>query len=446
MSDGSPGPEQPAGRPHSPILTRNFVLGVLNGTLFMSTTRLVDPGALLSLLILRLTDSPQMIGVMAFASSLGWFWPAVFVANRAGNRPRKLSIYRDMAVVRIILLWVAAFVTFSRLAEGAPVLLFWLLALTAFGQNSASGIAYVPFMEVVGKSVAPEHRGLFLGLRFSSAELLGIGVAALAGYFLSDASGLRYPANFGWMLSLAALLQSASMIMFILIREPKGAVESRRFSFPVFLTRGIRFFRRDRSLRNFTALRLMNSFASMSMPFMAAFATQELGVADSTIGYFMGVAAGGALIANLVWGRVGDRRGNRVVMIAFAALSIIPAVVSLAAATLPASRVALPVLGAPDLRVVLVGVVFLLGGLTGPGRQFGEANYILDLAPERRRSAYLGISHTLSAPQTLVPILAGWVAEDASYAILFGATAIFAALTTALAITGLHEPRKAALV
>jgi len=29
---------------------------------------------------------------------------------------------------------------------------------------------------------------------------------------------------------------------------------------------------------------------------------------------------------------------------------------------------------------------------------------------------------------------------------LFGATAIFAALTTALAITGLHEPRKAALV
>jgi len=58
-------------------------------------------------------------------------------------------------------------------------------------------------------------------------------------------------------------------------------------------------------------------------------------------------------------------------MIAFAALSIIPAVVSLAAATLPASRVALPVLGAPDLRVVLVGVVFLLGGLTGPGRQFG---------------------------------------------------------------------------
>lgn len=443
MSDGNPDPEPSAGRAHSPILTRNFVLGVLNGTLFMSTMRLVDPGALLSLLILRLTDSPRMIGVMAFASSLGWFWPAVFVANRVGNRPRKLSIYRDMAIVRIVLLWAAALVTFSHLAKDTPLALFWLLAITAFGQNSASGVAYVPFMEVVGKSVAPAHRGLFLALRFSSAELLGVGVAALAGYFLSEASGLTYPANFGWMLSLAALLQSASMVLFMLIREPAGAVESRRFSFPVFLRRGIRFFRRDRSLRNFTALRLMNSFASMSLPFMAAFAKQDLGVADSTIGYFMGVAAGAALVANLVWGRVGDTRGNRLVLCAYAALSILPAAVALVAATTSPGQVALPLSGLTDVRMVLVGVVFFLGGLTAPGRQFGEANYILDLAPERRRSAYLGISHTLSAPQTLVPVLAGWIAEDASYAVLFGATAISAALTLALAITGLHEPRKA---
>jgi len=445
VSDDSPGPEQTAGWAHSPILTRNFVLGVLNGTLFMSTTRLVDPGALLSLLILRLTDSPRMIGVMAFASSLGWFWPAVFVANRAGNRPRKLSIYRDMAVVRIILLWTAALVTFSHLAKDAPLVLFWLLAVAAFGQNSASGVAYVPFMEVVGKSVPTAHRGLFLALRFSSAELLGVGVAALAGYFLSGASGLTYPANFGWMLSLAALLQSASMLMFILIREPAGAVESRQFPFSVFLRRGVRFFRRDRSLRNFTVLRLMNSFASMSLPFMAAFAKQDLGVADSTIGYFMSVAAGAALVANLVWGRVGDTRGNRLVLIAYAGLSILPAVVALIAATTSPGQVTLPLVGVADVRVVLVGVVFFLGGLTGPGRQFGEANYILDLAPERRRSAYLGISHTLSAPQTLVPILAGWIAEDTSYAVLFGATAVFAALTTALAITGLHEPRRAEL-
>jgi MFS family permease len=427
--------------PEPPVSKRNFTLGVVNGALWGSTMRLTDPGALMSLLVLRLTGSAQMIGLMAFIGSLGWYWPALIVASMIEHRKRKLPFYQKSALVRVAAIWGSAAVLFTRMPLTAPLAVFWVVTILAFVQYSGAGVAYVPFMDVVGKTVPPRLRGLFLALRMTIGEVLGFGTAALAAYLLSERCPLGYPRTFGSVMALAAALQTVSILSFSFIKEPERPVQRRRLPFALFFRRGLRIFRRDRSFRNFTLLRFAFALGSMALPFVAAFAKEDLQVSESTVAGYLALSSVAVLLANLLWGRLGDSHGNRTVLRVYSALAVLPVIIALAAAHAPARMVTLPVLGAHDLRAVLAGAVFFLAGLAGPARAQGETNYILDLAPEQRRSTYLAFSHTTVAPLTAVPLLAGWLAERTSYATLFAVCLGFAGLTNILAATGLHEPR-----
>jgi len=429
--------------PERPLVRRTFWLGVLNGGLYMGTMRLTDPGGLLSLLVLRLTGSAQMIGLMSCLAYVGWFWPALLVAGFISHMPRKLGVYKGFAGLRIALTWASAALLFTSLPERVPLFTFWALAWLAFLLSSGGGVSYVPFMDIVGKSVPSTHRGLFISLRHLLGGILGLGTAALAGYILSPLSGLSFPVTFGVILAIAALLQTLGMLVFFLVDEPEGVVERRRRPFWEFLRHGLRLVRRDPSFRNFIVLRLVNALAMMSAPFAVAFAKQEIGTADSTVGYLLAVNVGAALLANLAWGRLSDTRGNRAVLRAYAVLAAAPPIVALMAAASPSREVVLPFIESTDIRVVLVGVVFFLSGLTVPAKHLAEANYILDLAPEQRRSTYVGLSHTLSAPQTAVPMLAGWIVVAHSYNALFATTLVCAGLAVLMSAKGLREPRAA---
>jgi len=411
-----------------------FVLGVVNGAVFQSTVRLLDAGGLLGLLILRLTDSPQMIGVVVFLTSAGWFWPAIVVASILEHRPRKLPYYQWPAVVRIICLWSIAGLLFTSLPSESPWTCYWLIAAITFVQMTACGVSYVPFMDVVGKTVPPGHRGLFLALRMGIGEALGLATGAAAGYFLSVRSGLGYPRGFALMLVMAAALRTVALVAFMAVKEPIRPVQRRPLPFRMFILRGLRVFRRDPSLRNFTVLRVFYSLGFMAYPFAAAFARTDCGLSESVIAAFMIVNSAAVLIANLFWGRLGDRRGNRAVLRVYSAVAVLPMALALTATMVTG----------PSLRTALVGTVFFLAGFVGPGRTVGESNYILDLAPERRRSTYLSFNHTTMAPTMVIPLLAGSIADHLSYAALFAATVVFALAANLFSAVGLREPRGSA--
>jgi hypothetical protein len=70
----------------------------------------------------------------------------------------------------------------------------------------------------------------------------------------------------------------------------------------------------------------------------------------------------------------------------------------------------------------------------------GFYNYLMELAPDGLRPAYIGTGNTLSGLLTVTPVIAGWLLDRTSFAALFAATAGLVLIGTALSFT-LSAPR-----
>ena len=80
----------------------------------------------------------------------------------------------------------------------------------------------------------------------------------------------------------------------------------------------------------------------------------------------------------------------------------------------------------PILAIILTpfgpsyfSIVFLLVGFIQSGREVGFDPYLLDIAPEDQRTAYLGIRGTLNLFVILLPILGGLFIDTIGYYLTF---------------------------
>jgi len=90
--------------------------------------------------------------------------------------------------------------------------------------------------------------------------------------------------------------------------------------------------------------------------------------------------------------------------------------------------------------MLLVFATVVAGSFFAQAKMVGEQNYLLEIAPERRRPSYLGFNSAMQLPLALVPVLAGAVVDRFSYAPLFVLSALGGGLAVARALA-LREPR-----
>jgi len=86
-------------------------------------------------------------------------------------------------------------------------------------------------------------------------------------------------------------------------------------------------------------------------------------------------------------------------------------------------------------------LAFILSAIANKGYWLGYMNYLLEISPEDRRPSYQAFMGVLSAPFTLAPLLAGWLAEHVSFQATFASGVLFGAGVYAL-LMRLREPRE----
>jgi MFS family permease len=109
----------------------------------------------------------------------------------------------------------------------------------------------------------------------------------------------------------------------------------------------------------------------------------------------------GASIAAIVWARLAERYGARLV-------------IGLSAAVL----VVIPLVALLSERVgggALLMVVFGLAGAANGGSRSGFWQYVLDLVPARDRRLFMGLANTANAPSLLMPIVGGLLLDWGGY-------------------------------
>jgi len=410
-----------AGAPAPPHFRRNFRLAVANGVIYSGADAFLDPNTVLPLFLSRLTSSHALIGLGSSLASVGWFSPQLVMSNVLEGRAYKLPVYRLAAVLRVAALAaLAGLIPWLAAHSPAALLVAFFILFGAYALGG--GFAGVSFMDVVAKTIPARRRGRLWSLR------LGLGgvFAVLMGWIVRRVLATHaFPANFSIIFAGASALVLVSLAAFSFCVEPPDRHVGERPTLEHHVREGFRVLRDDPRFRRLFRVRILFGLCAMSAPFYALYATQKLGFEPRTAGTFLIAQTLGAVFSNVLWGRWSEKRGDVAVLRYASWLALAAPLVALAAGLVaPAVRAASAALAMAPFA--LLALTFFCVGATTSGVGVGYPNMLLELAPETRRTAYIGFMNSFVAPILIFPTIGGLVVDTAGFIVLFWASAAFA--------------------
>ncbi len=292
-------------------LRRNFWLGVVSGIGYNLYVVFLSTELVMTWFLTELTDSNLLISLLIPIEMGSWYFLQLLLSGYVERKPLTMPLYRITAGIRVValgLLAVSAFaITDPRVLIVAFLLFFSINALMG-------GIAALPFMNIVAKTIPAERRGQYFGWRRFAGGLFGIGAGFVVRAILSPESGLSFPDSYGWLIILGTAVTTMQVISFSLVIEPAEAVDTRVVPLKDQFRRAARLPFRNANFGRYLGTRVAIVVAALALPFYAVYARRVLDAPENMVGtYLLGMTLAGVL-SNLVFARISDRHGNRLVM------------------------------------------------------------------------------------------------------------------------------------
>lgn len=414
-------------------LKRNFSLGVLNGAFFNFFSALLDPSLVLSWFVSQLTTSNFLIGLIMPIQSGGWLLPQLLVSGYLQRRQRKLPFYSCMAGARVAI-WGLMTLAVFFIEDAAVLLVVFFTLLTVY--SLSAGLAGICFVDIVAKAIPATRRGAFFGWRLFLGGLLAFGGSLLVTYILDEGRGLAFPDNYAVLFLFAFFILCVAMGCFILTVEPLEPVNEERITLGRQFRRALDLPRRDSNYRRFLTMRLLLMGAEIATPFYIVYAKRALSVPVSMVGvYLMGTTLA-SFASNLLWGRISDRQGNKLLLILSSALGLLMPLTALSVGPLADLW---PGLG--EFAPGLFALVFVLSGGYKSGTMIGNLNFLLEITPPDDRPIYIGFTNTILGIALLASSVGGLIVDMAGFTVLFSLALAFYAVALFLTLR-LQEPRR----
>jgi MFS family permease len=415
----------PAAIKHSKNFPFNFFVNVIDGGFFGMGLGFASFTTVLPLFISQLTHSAILIGLIPAIHVMGWQLPQLFTAQRVAQQKR----YKPMVMFftvheRLPFLGLAAISWFIP-SLGPKVALFLTFTMLIW-QGLGGGFTATAWQSLIGKIIPRFRWGVFFGFQSAAGSLLsGVG-AVLAGKILD-----RYEPSTGFtmvfLFAVGAFIISYLAISFTREEETVPVtIETERKVFWKDL-RGI--LSRDVNFRWFVVVRILAQLGTVGFTFYTVYVVRFYGVDEATAGILTGALLFAQTLFGPLMGWLGDRWSHRGVM----ALGMVAAAVS-----------AIIAWWAPS-----VGWFYLVYALAGVGYVAIwtiAIAMILEFGQEHEKPSYIGLANTLIAPTAIIlPLLAGWVADNVGYQATFLATAVGAITTVFVLSFILHDHPKSEL-
>ncbi len=391
-------------------LTSNFVAGSVSGVLYEFGTAFVDTTTVLPAFLGHLTGSSVAAGAAEALRRLGWLSPQAFVARYAQRRRYREPIYLVAGFGRAMILGLLALVLIlidSFRTPGLLVLFFGAWVIYTF----TSGIAGVPYDDVIGRVIPSRRRSRFLAVRFLVGGLLAVAGGLLIGAILRQDQLLPFPSNYGVIFAIGAGLLALSSLAFSRVREKSAPLGLTSRSLRAFLGSGLSLLRDRPRFRRFYFYQLLAAITAMALPFYVLQATRSAGLAEAEVGVLLAAQHGGRLLANPLWGAWGDWWGK---------LSLLKFVNAVAGVS-PGLALLVPLMPQVALLPICAVLFFFLGAVSS-GELIGHIAYLMEISPDDLRAEYSGFMSTFVAPARLLPLVGAVLVDLLSFQVLFGAT------------------------
>jgi len=401
----------------------NFAAFLVDYICFGVAFTFINPSSVMPAFVRQLTESAPVIGLVGTVFNGGWLLPQLAVARLINDKPRKKP-YMLAGLSGRVAFWVTALALWAGLARHPTAML--VLFFICFGLFAASdGFASVAWFDILARAIPLKQRGRLMGMGQVISGLAGIGVGALVGLILGRHP---FPTNYALLFTLAGVMLIPSVIALASIREPPPedvALETNKRMQGSWL----RLLATDPAFRRLVICRILVGMMGLATSFYVVHAADVLHLPQSVIGGFVAAQTVGGVIASVVMGLVSERWGPRYVA----------RIGSAAAVTGPLFALAAHLAGGGWLAQAYPFVYVSLG-VVNSAWMLGFFNYLLEIAPEGMRPAYVGLGNTIMGVLTLAPMAGGWLLEATSYTTLFGVTAAIVAAGFLFTL-GLKPPR-----
>ena len=411
----------PVARKH---LRRNFSLGVMNGTAFRFAETMMDATLVLTWFLSQLGASSLLIGLVSPIRSGGWFLPQILVSGYVQRRERKMPLYWLCGGVRVLAIVLLA-VSIWLVGDNRALLIaifFVCLALLSLGE----GFSGPSFMDIVAKAIPSRRRGSFFAWRNFMGGIVALSSGLAVRYILDEGSHLAFPTNFGILFALAAAGFVLSVLSFSSVIEPLEKTDGTALPFTHQLKRALGFVRQDRNYRQLILVRsLLVLGGGLSAPFYIVYGREVLNAPARSVGNYLLSFTLASIAANVVWGRLSTRHGNKKVIVGSALLGL----------CIPVSALLAGYAGSLQLFYL----PFILRGVYESSIMIGHVSFVLDIAPAAQRPTYVGLINTVLGLASFVLMTSGIIVAITGYEVLFLITTGFF-VAGLIASLGLHDP------
>ena len=364
---------------------------MIHGVFFQLSEAFSNINTVLPSFIATLTGSTVIIGVLVVAQRLGEVVPQMFTAHLVEARRYEKPILMWIITMRWVSWALIAAMTALFALDKPQLVLFLLVGLFA-AFSMAGGVGSVVYADVFAKAIPTERRGRFIGWKQLIGYTLAIGAGWVVAWILSDPVRIPYPYNYALIFALAAGFLLIAFVGIAIVREPPSTHERQVSTFTETLKRAAHLTVVNPNFRWLITARGLTAILIMSAPFFIVYALQDIGVPQAAVGLYLAAQMTGAALSNLLWGYLGDRYGNRTVIIGTSIAGLIAALSALSALALGA---------------IPLYLTFFLVGTTMSGLRLGYSNIILEMSPDHLRATCVALMGTLLAPLAVIPLVMG---------------------------------------
>ncbi len=392
-----------------------------------------NPNTIIPSFLTELGASSTTIGLMSTLQRACWLLPQLFAARYMANRPyKKPAILLFAGIGRSLLFFLAGLVW----ATGArpPGLIVTLTALIVSAFWVGDGLGSLSWFDLFSKTIPVNRRGRLITVGQVASGLFSFLAGFAVEWLLSD-HGLPYPTNYAVLFLIAFMMLAVSFLAIALVIEPPGVTAGDTPSWGAYLPQLWRILKTDHAFRNYTIARQLFNLSNLAAPFYMTYALDRLGLSPQVAGRYTSIGVVGSILASLFFGWINERQGTKKTLH-----------YSIGVTTLiPALALVIPWFFSGTALSWAYGLVFFANNAAMSSFMPGWTAYVLELAPEAERPAYVGLNNTINGVATLFSTLGGLILQwtGHNYGLLFVITAL--STLTALPLSWrIPDPREQA--
>lgn len=378
---------------------RVYIIFLWHAFFLAITMSMIDFNTVFPSLISSLTGSKIIFGAIysiLFGAPL--IFNAIFGHYLSSKKYKKKYLILGINLRAFSFLGMAFFT--YKYANHNPILVIISLFFWVFLFSFSGGFAGIVYTDLIGKFLKKGERGSLYAFKqfFSSVGFL-IGGLIIA--FAFNVSTISYPNNYALVLFMGFIGLIVASGAFWCIKEAPSKLDKQESLF-IFLKKIPAILKSDKRFSRFILVENLTSFSLMMLPFYIVYAQEMFNT--TLLSLYLFAIIGGSIVSNIFWGIISKKLNSKKVIEICIFIGLLIPVFSLFIR---------------PFGPYYFTIIFVLIGFIRSGRVIGFDPYFLDITPESKRTAYLGIRGTLNILTIVLPLIGGLFIELLGYTYTF---------------------------